>query len=72
MSVEAVNDIMQRALTEEAFRKELRDNFDQAITGYELTPEEQSAIRSMDEERLQALGLDSRKSKEAMFGSMAR
>jgi hypothetical protein len=59
----ALNQVIARASTDEAFRARLQSDPMAALAGYELTPEERAALRSGDHEAIQALGVDARVSK---------
>ena len=60
---EALNQVIERASTDEAFRARLQSEPTGALAGYELTPEERAALSSGEHEALQALGVDARVSK---------
>jgi hypothetical protein len=63
MSKEAVVAVIERAIEDEAFRRMLSESPDEALSGYDLTPEEAEALKSGDEPKLRAMGLDERLSK---------
>jgi hypothetical protein len=60
---EALNQVIERASTDEAFRARLQSDPAGALAGYDLTPEERAALSSGDHEAIQALGVDARISK---------
>ena len=51
MSVEAVQEIIVKALQDTKFRDMLFSNPDRALKGYELTEEEANALKTMDKDR---------------------
>jgi hypothetical protein len=63
MSTGAVNQIVQRAISDAAFRRQLQRDPQSALTGFDLTKDERAAIASGDPSRLTALGVDQRMSK---------
>lgn len=63
MSVQAVTQVLERAVSDRSFREQLKTNFDAAIEGYELTAEETAALRKGDQAGLRAIGMDERLSK---------
>ncbi len=63
MSKAGVEALVNKAMADETFRRQLKQNPDAAIRGFELTPEEAAAIKSGDGTRLQQLGVDERISK---------
>ncbi len=54
MSIEVVHQIIGRAVTDEAFRKLLFANPEEALKGYDLTDEEREALTDLDEEEVSA------------------
>src|SRR2546428_3230157 len=58
-----INDIVQRAISDAAFRTQLRSDPAKALRGFNLSPEETRALTSGDPARLTALGIDQRMSK---------
>jgi hypothetical protein len=60
---EALNKLIERASTDASFRSRLESDPANALAGYDLTPEERSAVLSGDSGRLGALGLDTRVTK---------
>ena len=68
MSKEGVVSFVEKAINDEAFQAELKENPEAALSQFDLTEEEKSAIKSGSEEELKALGLDERLSKMTPFG----
>jgi hypothetical protein len=60
---EALNQVIERASTDAAFRSRLQSDPASALAGYDLTPDERAAVMSGDAGRIGALGLDSRVTK---------
>ncbi len=50
-------------MSDETFRKKLKENPSAALSGFDLTPEEINALKSGDKTKLQQLGVDDRISK---------
>ncbi len=67
MSMQAVTEILERALSDAAFREQLKINFDAAVKGYDLTADEIAALKKGDESTLRAMGVDERLSKPMWF-----
>jgi len=63
MSKEAVAKVVQRAISDGAFRRQLSTDPTKALRGFDLSPAETAAIRSGDSGRLTAFGVDLRMSK---------
>ncbi|HEY3218728.1 MAG TPA: Os1348 family NHLP clan protein [Candidatus Limnocylindria bacterium] len=63
MSKEAVAKVIQRAIGDGAFRRQLSTDPTKALRGFDLSPAEMAAIRSGDSGRLSAFGVDLRMSK---------
>lgn len=63
MSKGAVSQVIQRAIGDAAFRRQLQGDPKKALAGSDLTADERSAITSGDPGRLTALGVDQRMSK---------
>src|SRR5438270_5058927 len=55
--------VIQRAISDGAFRRQLQSDPAAALRGFNLTPDEVAAIRSGDSGRLMSLGVDQRMSK---------
>ncbi len=70
MSLEAVQQIIGRAITDAEFRQKLIDNARSACVGYDLTEDELDALEALDQESLKAFAgtLDPRLSKSAGRG----
>ncbi len=69
MSKQALAQIVQRAISDGAFRRQLASDSATALRGFDLTPDEAAAIRSGDSGRLSALGVDVRMSKAFTLGT---
>ncbi len=63
MSKEALAKVVQRAISDGAFRRQLSTDPTGALRGYDLSGDEKAAIRSGDAGRLSTLGVDQRMSK---------
>ncbi len=63
MSKASVEAIITKAMQDPSFRKQLQQNPDAALRGYDLTPEEVTAIKNRDAKKLAAWGVDERISK---------
>lgn len=63
MSLQALTQLLERAVTDEAFLAQLKVDFTAAVKGYDLTPDEIDALKSGDQARLGAVGVDERLSK---------
>lgn len=78
MSKEALAKVVQRAISDGAFRRQLSTDPGTALRGFDLTADESAAIRSGDSSRLSTLGVDLRMSKafslatDAATGNSAR
>jgi len=59
---EALNQVIERASTDEAFRSRLQTDPSGALAGYELTPEERAAVLS-NPSGIDEMGLDARVTK---------
>lgn len=71
MSKEALAKVVQRAISDGAFRRQLSTDPTGALRGFDLTSDEASAIRAADAGRLSALGVDQRMSKAFTLGGGA-
>ena len=67
MPLQGLNEALDRAASDEDFARQLRDNPEQALAGYDLTAEERRALQAGDAAGLQALGVDERRSKGRTF-----
>jgi hypothetical protein len=63
MSKAGVQAVVNKAMSDETFRKKLKENPSAALSGFDLTPEEINALKSGDKTKLQQLGVDERISK---------
>jgi hypothetical protein len=63
MSKEALTTVVQRSISDPAFRRQLATDATNALGSYDLTADEFSALRSRDAGRLTALGVELRMSK---------
>lgn len=63
MTREAVVKVVQRAISDGAFRAQLTKDATTALRGFDLTPAEVAAIKSGDSGRITSLGVDLRMSK---------
>lgn len=63
-----INDVVQRAISDAAFRTQLRTDPAKALRGFSLSPEETRALTSGDPSKLVAFGVDRRMSKVFMMG----
>src|ERR1700687_1450198 len=63
MSKEALAKVVQHAISDGAFRRQLSSDPGTALRGFDLTADESAAIRSGDSNRLSSLGVDLRMSK---------
>ena len=71
MSKEALAKVVQRAISDASFRRQLSSDSAGALRGFDLTPDEVSALRAGDAGRLSTLGVDQRMSKSFALGGMA-
>jgi hypothetical protein len=71
MSKEALAKVVQRAISDASFRRQLSSDTAGALRGFDLTPDEVSALRAGDAGRLSTLGVDQRMSKSFALGGMA-
>jgi hypothetical protein len=55
--------VIQRAISDAAFRRQLQSNPEAALRGFKLTQDEVAALRSGDATKLMSLGIDQRMSK---------
>jgi hypothetical protein len=69
MSKEALAKVIQRSISDGAFRRQLATDPTGALRGYELSGDETAAIRSGDSRRLTALGVEQRMSKAFALGT---
>ena len=69
MSKEAIAKVVQRAISDGAFRRQLSTDPATALRGFDLTADETAAIRSGDAGRLTAMGVELRMSKAFTLSS---
>jgi hypothetical protein len=69
MSKEAIAKVVQRAISDGAFRRQLSSDPATALRGFDLTADETAAIRSGDAGRLTAMGVELRMSKAFTLSS---
>ena len=65
MSKAGLDSLVQKAMADESFRKQIKENPDAALVGYDLTAEEKAAIKSGNAAKLRELGVDERITKSA-------
>src|SRR5438552_17928731 len=63
--------VIQRAIGDGAFRRQLQSDPAAALRGFNLTPTEIAAIRSGDASKLMSLGVDQRVSKAFTVGTLS-
>ena len=63
--------VIQRAISDGAFRRQLQSDPAAALRGFNLTPTEIAAIRSGDAGKLMSLGVDQRVSKAFTVGTLS-
>lgn len=63
MSKQTVGEVIRRAISDAAFRRQLSTDPKSALRGFNLSPEESAAITSGDPAKLGAFGVDQRMSK---------
>src|SRR5438270_10136506 len=63
MSRQALTEVVQRSISDAAFRGQLATDATSALRGYDLTAEEAGALRGRDAAKLAAFGVDIRTSK---------
>jgi hypothetical protein len=61
--------VIQRAISDAAFRRQLQSDPEAALRGFKLTDGEVAALRSGDAGKLTSLGIDQRMSKTFTFGA---
>jgi hypothetical protein len=69
VSNESVKKVVQRAISDGAFRRQLSTDPTTALRGFDLSAAETAAIRSGDAGRLSAFGVDLRMSKAFLLGA---
>ena len=68
MSKDALAKVVQRAISDAAFRRQLNSDPTGALRGFDLSTDELSALRTGDAGRLSTLGIDQRMSKAFAIG----
>ena len=68
MSSKNLEKVIQRAISDAAFRRQLQSNPAAALRGFKLTDDEVAALRSGDAGKLMSLGIDQRMSKTFTVG----
>jgi len=68
MSKEAITKVVQRAISDAGFRRQLSTDPSGALRGFDLSADEAAALRTGDAGRLSALGVDQRMSKAYALG----
>lgn len=68
MSKDALAKVVQRAISDAAFRRQLNSDPTGALRGFDLSSDELSALRAGDAGRLSTLGIDQRMSKAFAIG----
>jgi len=71
VSKEALAKVVQRAISDAAFRRQLSTDPAGALRGFSLSADETAAVRSGDPGRLSAMGIDQRMSKAFLLGGTA-
>lgn len=71
MSKEAITKVVQRAISDAGFRRQLSTDPTGALRGFDLSADETAALRAGDAGRLSALGVDQRMSKAFALGGVA-
>jgi hypothetical protein len=67
MSVQAMEQVLERVMREPSFRDRIHDSPAQALASYPLTPEERTVLLADDPQKRQARGLDPRISQVHVF-----
>jgi hypothetical protein len=67
MSLEAIEQIMERGAREPEFARQIRDD-PSVLDQYDITAEEREALLSRDPDRLEALGLEGRVTRSLLRG----
>ncbi|MBA2371110.1 MAG: hypothetical protein H0V71_05635, partial [Chloroflexi bacterium] len=71
MAKGTLGQVIQRAISDAAFRNTLRTDPGAALSGFDLTPDERAAIKSGDATKLASFGVDQRMSKTFAMGEAA-
>lgn len=70
MATQDLTQVITRALTDEAYRKQLLDSPAEALEGYELSPDEVTMVHNLKPEAFEELDMDveERQSKSGLAG----
>ena len=71
MSKQGVQQVIQKAVSDAAFRRQLQREPAKALAGFDLTADERASVTGGDPARLTALGVDQRMSKAFALGAAA-
>ena len=71
MAKGTLGQVIQRAISDAAFRNRLRTDPGGALSGFDLTPAERAALQSGDAAKLASFGVDQRMSKSFAMGEAA-
>ena len=71
MAKGTLGQVIQRAISDAAFRNRLRTDPGGALSGFDLTPAERAALQSGDAKKLASFGVDQRMSKTFAMGEAA-
>jgi hypothetical protein len=66
MSKTGIESLVAKAMSDETFRRQLKEHPDTALAGYDLTAEEKAAIKSGNAAKLRELGVDERITKSVI------
>ncbi|HET8568455.1 MAG TPA: Os1348 family NHLP clan protein [Candidatus Limnocylindria bacterium] len=72
MSKQALGQVVQRAISDAAFRRQLQSDPTGALKGFDLTADERAALRAGDASKLSSLGVDQRMSKAFALGEASQ
>ncbi len=67
MASQALERLIERAVSDEAFAARLRTDLDGVISEYNLSAEERTALTSQDPAKMRALGVDARITKKLKY-----
>jgi len=71
MSKGTLGQVVKRAISDAAFRRQLQSDPEGALKGFDLTSDERAALRSGDASKLSGFGVDQRMSKAFALGESA-
>src|SRR5688572_33289985 len=71
MSKGTLGQVVKRAISDAAFRRQLQADPEGALKGFDLTSDERAALRSGDASKLSGFGVDQRMSKAFALGESA-